>query len=136
MSKVIKAREVKDLITEQCYFDKDEVLWHFNDQVYRLPPNSMIHALVSSFEPQTYVQEIGDCDNRAFLLAAKFVEAGFCIGLIDVKQTFLGENHSQYLHQICITIDDTNEVWVIEPETKKIFKTNELLEIRFVDIRT
>jgi len=132
---LVSAQEIKEIISSQCSL-RDDIYWHMNDKVYNLPDMGVINQIVSSYQVQFYKPEIADCDNRSLLLASLFVTKGYTIAMVDVLQLLFGEKHPQYRHQMCLTVDTKKNVWMIEPETKSIFRPSELLQIYFIDIRT
>ena len=137
MSKIIPALTGKELIGK-AFSNQSVRYWHISDKVLRLPTLTQVVNILNNFTVLKYAIEIGDCDNRALLLAAKFVEKGLAIAMIDVEQLDLGENHPDYRHQMCAVILDKDPptVLVIEPSTGHMFEPNELLRLTFVDLRT
>ncbi len=137
MSKIISISDGKDLISK-AFPEQDVNFWHLCDKVLRLPSISEIVEITSGLEVMKFIPEIADCDNLALLLAARFVRRGLAIAIIDVEQLDYGINHPDYRHQLCATIVNADPLYVvcIEPRTGSIFKPNELLRLKFVDLRT
>ncbi|MHA1867407.1 MAG: hypothetical protein ACTSXD_05020 [Candidatus Heimdallarchaeaceae archaeon] len=99
------------------YLNKTQM--YFFDNSYNLTNVNEIENFLKSdkLDWVNYKKEINDCDDFAIRLWGRFKEIGegFCFGL--------GVSGS---HAFNIFVDDDFRVWIIEPQTDKIYKLEDI----------
>lgn len=97
---------------------------HISDAKYQLPTKDQIENFLWSDDTswREYALEHSDCDDFAFILAGRLREnfPGFATGIV------LSSNHAFNLF-----IDNNYQVWIIEPQSNKIFKPGEQINLDY-----